>query len=384
VRPLAGISFAAVVSFVGATSLFALQAGHVPLVPAQASAIASLPTPHTGEDIYRVACAACHGPDGRGRSRSDVGFETPLRDLTECAFATVEPSPDWEAVVSRGGPIRSLDRRMPAFGDALSPDDIALVVDYMRGFCTERAKWPQGDLNFPRPFFTEKAFPENEAVWTTVIGTGDDRSVNNTLVYEQRVGPRGQFEVLAPLVFVQNDAGTWKGGVGDVAVAFKRALYASMDTGAIVSAGGELIIPSGDAEAGLGNGFYVYEVFAMYNQMLPRDSYLLFHGGMEVPSDSDEPTEAYLRTSIGTTLASDHGFGRSWSPQVELLWARPSGEASEWDVVPQLQVSLSKLQHVLLAGGLRIPVNQRADRSTQVVVYLLWDWFDGSFFEYWK
>ncbi len=77
-------------------------------------------------------------------------------------------------------------------------------------------------------------------------------------------------------------------------------------------------------------------------------------GGIEIPSDGDATKEAYLRTAIGTTFAQDRGFGRAWSPQVEVLWARPFGEQSEWDVVPQLQVSLSKLQHVLLTAAVTL------------------------------
>jgi hypothetical protein len=52
--------------------------------------------------------------------------------------------------------------------------------------------------------------------------------------------------------------------------------------------------------------------------------------------------------------------------------------------VPQLQVSLSKIQHVMVAGGVRIPANVRRERGTAVVTYLLWDWFDGPFTSFWK
>ena len=38
---------------------------------------------------------------------------------------------------------------------------------------------------------------------------------------------------------------------------------------------------------------------------------------------------------------------------------------SEWDVVPQLQVTLSKLQHVMVAAGVRIPLTQREERPPQ-------------------
>jgi hypothetical protein len=168
-------------------------------------------------------------------------------------------------------------------------------------------------------------------------------------------------------------------------VAFRHAWLANARSGSIAAAGGEVIFPSGNAAEGLGNGFFVYEPFAMFGQRLPRKSYFQIHAGLEIPSDSEAaPKEAYVRTAIGTTFASDAGFGRSWSPQVEVLWARPFGEGSEWDIVPQLQVTLSKIQHVRVAGGVRIPLNERDSRSTQLLVYFLWDWFDGGLFEFWK
>src|SRR5262245_13651218 len=128
-----------------------------PLVPADAS----------GEEIYRQACAACHNVDGAGQPQSVVGFELPLPnghelpDFTDCATNTVEPLADWVAVAHRGGPIRALDRHMPAFGDALSADQIERAVKYIWTFCDDPS-WPRGDLNLPRAFFTEKAFPEKD------------------------------------------------------------------------------------------------------------------------------------------------------------------------------------------------------------------------------
>ncbi len=344
----------------------------------------ALPAHPTGEDIYRATCLACHGPDGKGQPRSVVGFDTPLPDFTNCGFATAEPDPDWHAVVHEGGRVRGLSRHMPSYATALSDGDIDAVIGYVRGFCTE-PKWPRGDLNFPRAMFTEKAFPENEAVWTTTFSGGDGHAVENVFVYERRLGARSQIEIVAPVNFLQQGDDTWRGGLGDVAVAFRHTFYASLNTVRIAAAGVEVAFPTGYDAFGFGNGFTVYEPFAMWGQALPRNSFLQMHGGAEIPSNSTEGSkELYLRTAIGTTLAGNHGFGRSWSPQLEVLWARPSGEDSEWDLVPQLQVSLSKLQHVIVAGGVRIPLTARDERRTQVVGYFLWDWFDGSLFEFWK
>jgi hypothetical protein len=313
-----------------------------------------------------------------------VGFDVPLPDFTDCAFASAEPDPDWFAVVHEGGPVRGLDRHMPAFGDALSPDDITLAIAHIRTFCRDRA-WPQGDLNLPRAFFTEKAFPENEAVWTMAMTGSAERSVESELIYEQRVGPRNQIEVVAPIVAQESETGEWRRGLGDVALAFKRTLYASMRRGQIGAAGIEVMLPTGNESRGLGKGDTDFEPFAMWGQLLPRNSFLQFHAGVELPSDgSTGVREVFIRSAIGTTVAGDRGFGRAWSPQLEVLWARPERSPSEWDVVPQIQVTLSKLQHVMLAAGVRVPLTQRDERRTQALVYLLWDWFDGGFFEMWR
>jgi hypothetical protein len=37
----------------------------------------------------------------------------------------------------------------------------------------------------------------------------------------------------------------------------------------------------------------------------------------------------------------------------------------------------------MLNAGVRLPVNERAGRSTTVMVYVLWDWFDGGLFDGW-
>jgi hypothetical protein len=70
---------------------------------------------------------------------------------------------------------------------------------------------------------------------------------------------------------------------------------------------------------------------------------------------------------------------------VEILGAKELREGGElqWDLVPQLQISLSGLQHVLVNVGARLPVNERERRSKSVMVYLLWDWFDGGLFSNW-
>lgn len=334
-----------------------------------------------GAELYAAACAACHGADGRGLPQSTVGFDVPLPDFTDCSFATVEADADWMAVAHEGGPVRAFDRRMPAFGEALTAPELQRILDHIRAFCSD-ARWPRGELNLPRALVTEKAYPENETVMTTSIGATGRRTVVNELLYEQRVGVRSQVEILMP--FAAHDTGAgWRSGLGDVAVAFKHVLAHSLDAGRILSGSAEVVLPTGSETDGIGGGTLVFEPFVTFGQILPADGFLQAQTGLELPRSGGK--EGFWRVALGRTFVQGT-FGRAWSPMLEVLGARDleAGARAHWDLVPQMQVSLSKRQHILISAGVRIPVNDRAGRSTQLLTYFLWDWFDGGLLDGWR
>lgn len=358
-------------------SVFAGLGAHTAVIEAaQASAA-------PGRERYEAACAACHGSDGRGKAQSIVGFDTPIPDFTDCSFATPEPDVDWMAVMHDGGPARAFDRRMPAFGDALTDAELQEILDYTRRFCTNRA-WPRGELNLPRPLVTEKAFPENEAVLTTTVGVSGCARVGNEFLYERRLGARSQWEVVVPLVLQRAASGSWQRGLGDVAVAVKHALFHSVERGSIFSVAGEVVLPTGNESAGLGGGVTILEPFVAFGQILPADGFLQLQAGLELPVDGAR-REAFWRAALGKTLTEGR-FGRTWSPLVELLAARDwhKDAATYWDLVPQMQVTLNRRQHIAISVGVRLPVNARVSRSTQVITYFLWDWFDGGLLDGWR
>jgi hypothetical protein len=329
-----------------------------------------------GAELYQDACVACHGPDGRGAARDRVGFDTSLPDFSDCRFATPEPDADWIAVIHRGGPARAFDRRMPAFGDALADDEIARIVEHLRGFCRDTS-WPRGELNLPRALFTEKAFPENEAVMTTSLAASGDGAIDHALVYEQRFGARNQLEVALPFSAIRH-AGDWTGGFGDLSIAGKRVLAHSLERGAILSVSTELIVPTGEDR--IGGGVTRIEPFVAFGQLLPADRFIQAQAGIELSTHrARAPHEAFWRVAFGQSF-SQQRFGRTWSPALEILGAREleSGQPIAWDVVPQMQVTLSRRQHIAFSGGVRLPVNQRESRHPQIVMYLLWDWADGG------
>ena len=201
-------------------------------------------------------------------------------------------------------------------------------------------------------------------MWATTFTGRGERAVENALIYERRFGARNQIEAVVPIAFQQRATGDWNRGIGDVALAFKRTLYRERAHGAdcVGRDGGDPADRQVGAR-GLGNGYTVYEPFAMWGQMLPRNAFLQMHGGVELPTDSVRGTGRFVPAHGDRhDPRRGPGFGRAWSPQVEVLWARPEGGAAEWDVVPQMQVTLSKLQHVMIAAGVRLPLTQRQDR----------------------
>jgi hypothetical protein len=60
-----------------------------------------------------------------------------------------------------------------------------------------------------------------------------------------------------------------------------------------------------------------------------------------------------------------------------------TGARTDWDVLPQMQVTISKRQHIRANLGIQVPVNNTSGRSMQVMFYVLWDWADGRLNEGW-
>lgn len=335
-----------------------------------------------GRQLYQAACAACHGSGGTGVPHTLVGFDTPLPDFTDCSFATREADADWAAVVHGGGPVRGFARAMPAFGSALTQDEIQRILDYVRTFCTESG-WPRGELNFPRALATEKAYPEDEAVLTFGSSLEGGRTVDATLVYERRVGARNQVEVTLPFhVREPEDHGGWTRGVGDVAVGVKRVLHQSFASGRIVAAALELVLPTGEDASGLGAGTVALEPFLAFGQALPSEVFFQLQGGVEVPLGGSATEEAFARGAAGKTFIQGR-YARAWTPMLELLAARElePGADVELELIPQVQVTLNTRQHVLLNAGLGLPLDAGGD--ARLLVYVLWDWFDGGFLDGW-
>jgi mono/diheme cytochrome c family protein len=368
---------------IAALSILSMQA---PAILAQGGDAGKLNL-STGRDIFRAACVACHGPDGKGAADTTVGFEKPATfpDFSQCNGTTPELDVDWKATIRDGGHGRGFSPIMPSFAEALTSRQMDLVITYLRGLCRDNS-WPRGELNLPRSIATEKAFPEDETVITTAVNAQGAPGISNELVYEHRLGVRNQIEASVPFGFA-HDTDRWLGGVGDIGFGLKRVLFSSLRTGSILSVQGEAILPTGAKSKGLGSGVTTFEGFAAYGQLLPAQWFLQAQAGTDQPTHTDTaPRALFWRASLGKSYRQGMGLGRLWSPMVELLADRDleTGARTNWDVLPQFQVTLSQRQHIRADIGIRIPATNTVGRPVQVVFYLLWDWFDGGLLEGWK
>lgn len=343
-----------------------------------------------GRKVYDEDCLACHGPTGAGRPRSVVGFERPdtWPDFSQCDQSAPEYVRDWRAVITYGGQARGFSEIMPAFGDALTADQIESVLAFLRSLCSNPS-WAVGELNVPRAQVTEKAFPEDELVFTSSVEAKGSPDVSNDLVYEWQFSARNQLEVDAPIDFMRSEAGRMQGGLGDVAVGVKHVLFfdlnAERDKGSILSVQTELVLPTGSKSKGLGTGEVQAGGFLAYDVLLPRSGFLQLQAGGDIPRHTAlAPGTVYARMAAGRSFAQA-GQGRLWSPMLEIAASRDlsPGARTDFDVVPECQITLNQRQHIMASLGYRIAVNDRQNRSSELMLYVLWDWLDGRLTEGW-
>ncbi|MEW6323038.1 MAG: hypothetical protein AB1635_18365 [Acidobacteriota bacterium] len=324
--------------------------------------------PSTIPEMWDAWCARCHAPDGSGRVAEPTISVEPM-DFTDCAVATPEPDADWEIAIAAGGPAVGLSAEMPAFGDALTTEQIRGFVRHIRGMCRESG-WPLGNLNFPLPIFTEKAYPENEFVLKPRLSRRDGRSdLEFVSVYERRLGRRGMWEVAVPLAsHAADDGGARAHGLGDVDIAVKYVLAAGAEGAGILSGGLEVALPTGRDSRGLGHGTAVFEPYLAAGTMI-GDVYVQAQLKGELSADRAKAARAVVYNMYlgrDTAVTPD-----TWTIGIEL-----NGENRELAVTPQIRKGLTRTGALGAAFGVRIPLNRREEQGTRWVGYLLWEYLE--------
>jgi hypothetical protein len=166
----------------------------------------------------------------------------------------------------------------------------------------------------------------------------------------------------------------------------KHEVFSSLRTGSILSLQGSILVPSGSRMRGFGSGTTTFETFGAFDQLFRTNTFLQLQAGADLPVHTDiAPRSMFWNTALGQSFAGDHGLGRLWSPMVEFLGSRDfaTGAKTDWDLLPQMQVTISRRQHIRGNLGVRVPANNTTGRPVQLMFYLLWDWGDGRLNEGW-
>jgi cytochrome c553 len=348
------------------------------LVPSQI-ALAQTGGPETWDTatLYARACAACHGADGSGLAPEHPNysnFKPPPADFTEPLFNSREPAADWFIVVKYGGERIGLSQQMPAYGQALSDQQIEELVHYLKTLA-DAERYPPGDLNFLRPVATIKAFPEDEGLIINRYESGKKQEpdlLRTTLYYARRFGARYQGEVKLSHLNAEGESGELE----ELELGFKWAVKDNLAKMSLFTLGIEAAFPIEDDDAS-------DELIPYFSWAKGVSDAITFQGGLKIqlPVDAAGEGEALL-SGIFHWMPSP--WPRSVSPALELTLTEPfsSNGNTEATAIPQLYFGLSKGGHVALALGVEAPLTD-IDYDYRIHTFLLWDIADGPFWAGW-
>jgi len=312
-----------------------------------------------GREIFQKHCALCHGADAKGTGQLAATLPRKPANLTDCRLTAEDPVEVIQGVIRHGGSYVSRSPVMPAWQGTLSEAEIADVAAYVKSLCTD-PDWLPGDLNFPRPLITGKAFPDQEVI----VG---GRFARNRLdvtelfgVMDYRVDGLTNVEIKVRGLFRDPDTAPNHAGLGDTALSVKRVVAYSVERRALASLGLEVSLPTGREPNGLGDGEVVWEPNVRagwdWNQFVTQGvARLLF------PQTS---------SNINSKVRYDVAFGRYFQPDPRLFitpmvefntesrLAGPSKGETKSNVLPEVRVQWLRWS---LGVGVQIPISHVKD-----------------------
>ena len=225
-----------------------------------------------------------------------------------------------------------------------------MIVRYVRSLCREHG-WPPGELNFPRAFLVEKAFPENELVMVA-------RGTQQQLIFEHRIGRRFQYELEGRTAF-DSVHRLFDGAT----LALKYNVWHSARLRSLATLGLEATPPLGRQS--------VWELEPFLSAGVQRAGFVMQGQVVAGWENGAGFTGTSSRLGIG------HEAGR-FVPMLEAAWEMPRTGAHQVTFYPQVWIRLSRLGHV--AGSLGAEVG---DRPAQLIAFVLWDFGDAPLLRGW-
>jgi mono/diheme cytochrome c family protein len=325
-----------------------------------------------GRAIFEQNCIMCHGADAKGTGQLAAALPVRPANLTDCKLTAEDPVEVLQGIIRHGGPYAGRSSVMPAFGTVLSNSDIADLARYVKSLCAD-PDWVPGELNFPRPLITGKAFPEQEMIAGGRFGRNGKKVTEYMGILEYRVNGLTNLEVKSRALFVNPTIGPTESGVGDTTLSVKRVLAFSPLYRSLASAGMELTLPTGSDRRGLGDGSFVFEP-NLRAGIDWKKFVVQVHGALLLPArTSNINSEATLNVAVGRYFFPDPRL--QITPMIELNTAtRISGSSNgqtKSAILPQIRV---KWLVWALGVGVQAPITDARDFEIRPVFDLVYEY----------
>ena len=82
----------------------------------------------SAEDVYARRCVICHAADGKGQTKKGIQLRVP--DFTSAKWQKHTRDDEITGIIENG----NKKRKMPAYKDKLTADQIKALVPYLRAF----------------------------------------------------------------------------------------------------------------------------------------------------------------------------------------------------------------------------------------------------------
>jgi hypothetical protein len=184
------------------------------------------------------------------------------------------------------------------------------------------------------------------------------------VIHEQRFGVKNQIEVDVPIQF-EDQNHVWYGGIGDATLAMKRVMFSNLDRGSILSLQGGFLIPTGNKARGFGSGTTTFETFAAFDQVF-RDTFIKRNSDW-LPFHTNIAPQSLFQHHYRSKLCGSPAWA-TLVTMMEFVATRDlvTGGKTDWDLIPQMQVTISRRQHVRGVWGFAFldQCNREAKRSS--------------------
>lgn len=228
-------------------------------------------------------------------------------------------------------------------------------------------------LHFSHPLVTESPLPENEArlqfSFANLPGDeGDEFSLTGNV--EFALLRWWSIELAVPMTHLNPDAAPTQTRLGDLSLGFKFATFAFQDQGLLLSAGIELILPTGNEERAIGSD-HLLELEPWLGLGYKRDRFeFIARLALAIPTNTNGNDEPDAEIEWATSLLY-HLIDDQLAALIELDGQHPFGGEedgySSLAITPGLRFSPFHNPDLSFGVGIRLPLTTDRDSHVQVI-----------------